>query len=476
MSTNKTGKKRKLNSNSKKPSEAKAYQKHKNRTDKQIEEDQKRIYPDGFKMCSKCDVKHKLEMFVKARSRRDGLGRCKLVKQIKKDYSRNGERTNEELKKYWENEYPLGLKYCTYCKIKHTLENFTKKKKSKDGLDYCIYRGKKQKEDNKKRNDKEIEDFQISKYGGTLDDGEKWCCRCEQYLFLNKFDVDKGNDDGLRKYCIGCKNKYTLKYICRSEEEVKQYQKTIYGNLLDGKKTCRVCQSKKSINEFYDNAYRKDGLNSTCKFCSTTKNIEMYKEFKEFMNSMKISCAICGYDKCLGLQFAHLPGTEKKRSATGKLVEPSYFRNYGKDAFLEEIEKCRVLCACCHAVETFGNLKIPRSKLEKRGREFVNKEKHNRGRCMDCHKRVQKDREYIFDFDHRPGTQKIDCVSHMLKLNIGTLECEMNKCDLRCKCCHFIVTKERIEICNSLKSIIDIKIIGKDKLVNIINITMLYFK
>lgn len=61
--------------------------------------------------------------------------------------------------------------------------------------------------------------------------------------------------------------------------------------------------------------------------------------------------------------------------------------------------------------------------------------------CVDCG--VSDIR--VLDFDHRPGTDKRKDVMVMVKqgFSITKLRQEIEKCDVRCRNCHAIVTLER---------------------------------
>jgi hypothetical protein len=54
-------------------------------------------------------------------------------------------------------------------------------------------------------------------------------------------------------------------------------------------------------------------------------------------------CSICGYNKCIdALQFHHTDGNQKEfRLSDGNI------RSW--DAYLQELEKCILVCANCHA-------------------------------------------------------------------------------------------------------------------------------
>lgn len=61
--------------------------------------------------------------------------------------------------------------------------------------------------------------------------------------------------------------------------------------------------------------------------------------------------------------------------------------------------------------------------------------------CVDCGMGDIR----VLDFDHRPGTRKRKDVMAMVKEGFSTakLQQEIEKCDVRCRNCHAIVTLER---------------------------------
>jgi len=57
-------------------------------------------------------------------------------------------------------------------------------------------------------------------------------------------------------------------------------------------------------------------------------------------------CEICGYSKCLGaLQFHHIIPSEKKFMLSDAL----YSSKYTNKEILDEMDKCKLICANCHA-------------------------------------------------------------------------------------------------------------------------------
>ena len=84
------------------------------------------------------------------------------------------------------------------------------------------------------------------------------------------------------------------------------------------------------------NAYKK-----TYKKIQVTKNKKFIRRVKLFFG-----CKICGYKKHPNaLHFDHIDTKNKKK-------EISYLVTYGLQTIKDEMKKCRVLCANCHAEHT----------------------------------------------------------------------------------------------------------------------------
>ena len=69
------------------------------------------------------------------------------------------------------------------------------------------------------------------------------------------------------------------------------------------------------------------------------------KEKQEYVNEYKISkgCSVCSYNKCADALEFHHNGDKKFNIAIGVSSRRSL------EAIKEEIEKCTILCANCHA-------------------------------------------------------------------------------------------------------------------------------
>lgn len=138
----------------------------------------------------------------------------------------------------------------------------------------------------------------------------------------------------------------------------------MYTGCMTTRKQCRRCE-KTRLTKFF-NAYprNRDGLQSYCKDCqremvreSYARNPERYrhraKETREknrrLMQERKQQpCADC--ERALPywvMQFDHKPGTTKRKTFMAQVAA------IGKKPLLEEIDKCEVVCATCHANRTY---------------------------------------------------------------------------------------------------------------------------
>jgi hypothetical protein len=116
---------------------------------------------------------------------------------------------------------------------------------------------------------------------------------------------------------------------------------------------------------------------------------------------------------------------------------------------LEEIAKCDIVCANCHAVRTYEWVRANKATLgwftagvspridEKRAYSKAHTEllaKLREVPCLDCRRRFPF---YVMQFDHRDGTKKRYTVSQMIsRAGTKTILAEVAKCDIVCANCH----------------------------------------
>jgi len=75
---------------------------------------------------------------------------------------------------------------------------------------------------------------------------------------------------------------------------------------------------------------------------------------RQLVNSIKLAsgCQRCGYNKsAAALEFNHIDPSNKYTTRTGKRLHLSDMvaTGYGLATIMEEIKKCEILCANCHA-------------------------------------------------------------------------------------------------------------------------------
>ena len=122
-----------------------------------------------------------------------------------------------------------------------------------------------------------------------------------------------------------------------------------------------MCDKILPVKNFKQNSKRKDGLQSQCISCQKEyrrkhylKNKKKYidkskkwrKEFRQWWKEYKkqFSCIRCGENHPACIQFHHINDDKEN--------DVAYFVGIGNlKKVLDEIAKCMVLCANCHAKE-----------------------------------------------------------------------------------------------------------------------------
>lgn len=130
-------------------------------------------------------------------------------------------------------------------------------------------------------------------------------------------------------------------------------------------KVCTGCKQQKDLIEFHKKG---DGRQAQCKTCRTAydrlqyrtnpqqkkvrrESVERYKRnFRAWYSELKKKpCADCKKEfHFAAMQWDHLPGQGK----TGNLSKMVAAGN--KTKILNEISKCQLVCANCHAVRTYN--------------------------------------------------------------------------------------------------------------------------
>jgi len=115
-------------------------------------------------------------------------------------------------------------------------------------------------------------------------------------------------------------------------------------------KKCGSCGEEKPLNEFPFQKKR-NTYSSWCKLCGNAYRMNRQRLLFEEIADLKVQkgCEICGYNKHrAGLHFDHIDPSTKYMSISTMI---SQMKN--KELIYKEIDKCRVLCANCHAEITW---------------------------------------------------------------------------------------------------------------------------
>jgi hypothetical protein len=129
-------------------------------------------------------------------------------------------------------------------------------------------------------------------------------------------------------------------------------------------KRCARCGETKPLSEFHRHKNRRDGVQVYCKLCRAVIDRERYVRLRgtrvpsrswersraEWLLELKSGkpCTDCGrMFPPQVMQWDHLPGVPKLGDIS------TDFRGRSRADTLEEISKCELVCANCHAIRTF---------------------------------------------------------------------------------------------------------------------------
>jgi hypothetical protein len=129
-------------------------------------------------------------------------------------------------------------------------------------------------------------------------------------------------------------------------------------------KRCPRCGELKPLSEFHRHKKRRDGVQVYCKACRAQIDRERYERLRgtrvpsrtwergraEWLLSLKAGRPCTDCDRVFApqvMQWDHMPGLEKLGDIS------TDFRGRSREEILEEIAKCELVCANCHAIRTF---------------------------------------------------------------------------------------------------------------------------
>lgn len=125
-------------------------------------------------------------------------------------------------------------------------------------------------------------------------------------------------------------------------------------------------------------------------------------------------------------------------------------------AIRAEIDKCDIVCRCCHRVRSLTTKWKPaisekraNAHIKYRNHAFVTSEKLKRGHCDACSRPVKSANHAEtcqFDFDHIDRKTKAFNISKAVKCgySLERITGELRKCRLLCANCHLIHTRQQL--------------------------------
>ena len=159
-----------------------------------------------------------------------------------------------------------------------------------------------------------------------------WLCEC--LLCGNQKEIQTSHlTSGATKSC-GCQH---------------PNEKAFFGNIETKPKTCILCQ-KEFIPNVPNRVYCFD-CSPEGADCATAQRLKK-RALKHYLIKLKGGkCERCGYDKCEGsLQFHHTDPSQKEFTFSHVNLNDS---NFSIERFVQEVEKCELLCANCHFEEHY---------------------------------------------------------------------------------------------------------------------------
>jgi len=113
-------------------------------------------------------------------------------------------------------------------------------------------------------------------------------------------------------------------------------------------KRCFQCKEEFGFDKFYKNKSTKDGYSGLCKHCQTYNERKNNQLAKEWLNTLRKKCEICGESRSWVLDFHHIDPKDKSFEISQYAVSGTTSFGTKKKKILEEMKKCIVVCSNCH--------------------------------------------------------------------------------------------------------------------------------
>lgn len=187
-------------------------------------------------------------------------------------------------------------------------------------------------------------------------------------------------------------------------------------------------------------AQKKHYLENKNKYSESRKNNRNQRDiwFRDLKS--KLTCESCNFDNTLCLDFHHKDSKNKEFG-----ISEAVKLGYSENRIIDEISKCEVLCANCHAKKHNTMKDFYHRNHVLKNLIWLNEYK-NQISCFDCSESDYR----TLSFHHK--NEKNDSVSNMLwrGCSVSRLLEEIAKCEVLCHNCHRIRHNGNIWICDSV--------------------------
>jgi hypothetical protein len=258
----------------------------------------------------------------------------------------------------------------------------------------------------------------------------KTCTKCQTSKPLVEFVKDKRRSDGRGSWCVLCNREY-MKGLIKAPKIAATRKATYQANKVALNAASRARWAEKS-DEYKVAADKWREENRSALLADYRQRGEAHRAFIDNLKKDK-PCIDCGGTfPSYVMEFDHVRGN--KRWALGKMS------NHRREAVIEEVAKCELVCCACHRVRTQtrkGASKLPKVQAF---RAWLSTLKTNP--CTDCGKTLP---HAAMDFDHIRG-EKTTQIADMWSWGREKVLVELSKCELVCANCHRIRTQTRKEM------------------------------
>lgn len=283
----------------------------------------------------------------------------------------------------------------------------------------------------------------------------KKCNRCRVTKPVTEFSKDRSTSDGYRGQCKPCRSAYRRGrrdvYVREHEERRRERDDEMVVDDVEivVTKKCTKCKQVKSEDQFGKKSHMKSQKATACLECEKAAQMKVNRKKKLLVqyHLSQSQCQDCGCDDWRLLENDHV-NNDKSRNSNGKRYR-TISKNTSFKKVIEELGKCEVVCIKCHRIRTHSRFPEKNTvshtfndkKAERRA--FVDREKIKSGACALCEEKVTESTMYLFDWDHKDPTTKLDNISDLCNelKSLSVIKAEIDKCRLLCCSCHRLHTR-----------------------------------